>query len=219
MTRVGVGERFAYFDEVTNLKKYYVQNNKIVLLDHVNSSNDDSLCMVFYIKPSKMVQEERVGVITGINTTTGQITLSSIPTNFNLNVEYDLYKAESPYNILKIDLSAMTINTTTKTITFNPDDLPSELQIGDHLALAGESIIPQVPTELHAMLAQLVACRVLEALSDTEGLQLAMVKLEQMRNAAGNLIDNRVDDSPKKIINRYSVVRTSVYSSRFSRRR
>lgn len=221
MTRIGIGNRFGDYNvgTSTGLQQYYVKNNKVVLVSYVsNASSTGQLAMVYYIKPSKMVQEERVGIVTGINRTTGAVTLSSVPTNFNISIKYDMYKATSPHSILKIDLTAGNLNTTTKSITFNPLDIPSDLEVGDHISLAGEASIPQVPSDLHPMLAQMIACRVLESIGDAEGLQAAMIKLQQMREATGMIIDNRVEDSPRKIVNRHGLVRTSIFSKRSNSR-
>ena len=222
MTRIGIGERFSEFDvrTETNLKKYYVKNNKIVLVPPVgpNPSTSQAITMVFYIRPSKLVLEERIGVITGINRTSGEITFSTIPDHFNTNIQYDFYKAGSPHTILNIDKTATNVNSTTNSITFAVDDIPKNLQVGDHIGQAGECIIPQIPSELHVMLTQMVACRVLESIGDTQGLQNALVKLKQMEEAAGMIIDNRVDDAPQKAVNRHGLVRTSIFSKRFNRR-
>ena len=69
------------------------------------------------------------------------------------------------------------------------------------------------------MLAQTVACRILDAQGDAQGLQTAMAKLAQMRNAAGILIDNRVEDAPRKLVNRRSLLRTGVFNRWFKRNR
>ena len=221
MTRIGIGNRFGEYDVTTqtNLRQYYIKNNKVVLVSNSNNiaANSSSLTMVYYIKPSRMVVEDRVGIITGINRNTGVITLNEVPDNFNISVKYDMYKATSPHSILNIDLVAATINTTTNSITFNVNNIPNDLDIGDHISLAGEASIPQVPSDLHPMLAQMIACRVLESIGDGEGLQSATIKLKQMQEAMGMIIDNRVDDSPRKIVNRHGLVRTSVFSKRFNR--
>lgn len=218
MVRGSIGDRFdnAGTSSLNNLRRYYIKNNKVVL--SFNSNLQGSLTMIFYIKPSKIVQEDRVGVITGINTVTGEIVLDTIPDNFNTSVSYDFYKAQSPFSILEIDKTSTNLNTTTNTITFTAASIPDDLSVGDHIALAGECSIPQVPNELQVMLAQMVACRVLESQGDVQGLQLAMAKLGQMETAAGMIIDNRVDDSPQKVINRHSLVRTATYAKRFNRK-
>lgn len=221
MTRIGIGDRFDDFQSITytGLSQYYIKNNKVVLLQDVGSSpTTDKLTMVFYIKPSKLVLEEKVGVISGINRTTGDITLVDFPEDFNSSLKYDFYKSGSPYTILDIDLVPVSVNVATKSVRFDPNSIPDELVVGDHLARAGECMIPQVPTELQVMLSQMVACRVLESIGDTEGLQNALLKLQQMQQAAGILIDNRVDDSPQKVVNRRGLLRSSVFNRRFNRR-
>ena len=220
MTRVGIGNRFSEYDvrTETNLRKYYIQNNKLVFVPPVGPSPSGKLTMVFYIKPSKLVEEDRIGIISGINRQTGEIVIDNVPDHFNTSIKYDFYKAESPHTILSIDLTATNINPATNSVTFASTDIPDELQVGDHLALAGEAIIPQVPSELQVMLAQMVACRILESIGDTQGLQNAMMKLAKMEESAGTLIDNRVQDSPQKIVNRHGILRTSIFSKRFNRR-
>lgn len=220
MTRIGIGDRFSEQNarSETNLKQYYIKNNKVVFMDKISGTPSGMLTMVFYIKPSRLVEEERIGIISGINRSTGEVVVNSIPENFNISNKYDFYKSESPHSVLKIDLTATSINVATRTVRFNPNDIPDELQVGDHLSQAGECIIPQVPTEMQVMLAQMVACRVLESIGDTQGLQNALIKLKQMEDAAGVIIDNRVEDSPQKIVNRHGLVRTSIFSKRFNRR-
>lgn len=219
MTRVGIGDRFneSSTSIISGLQRFYLKNNKVVLLEPPGSSTG-SIAMVFYIKPSNLVEEDKVSTIRGINRTTGQIVVDFIPEDFSLQNQYDFYKAKSPYSIISIDKNALSVNPLNNTITFNPADIPESIGEGDHLALAGECKIPQVPSELQVMLAQMVACRVLESIGDREGLQLAMVKLEQMRVASGMIIDNRVEDAPKKIINKHSTLRTAIFSKRFNRR-
>lgn len=223
LTRIGVGERFAEYDvrSETNLKKFYVKNNKIAFAPPIDFNVSGDLIFIYYIRPSSLVLEERVGIIQGINDLgngTTEIVLDAIPDNFNTSITYDFYKAESPSSILNKDLTASAIGVATRSITFNTDDIPTELKVGDHLAQACEASIPQIPSELHPMLAQMVACRILESIGDTQGLQNALVKLKQMETAAGILVDNRIDDAPRKIVNRHGLVRTSVFSKRFNRR-
>lgn len=211
MTRIGIGERFGSYNGMMNDPKYfYVKNNKVVISDSMPSGNTGTLNFIFYIKPSQLVLEDRIGVITGINDLnngTTQIVVDAIPDNFSTSIVYDVYKSESPRNILNIDMIPLTINVITKSVTFDSDDIPSELKIGDHLAQAKEATLAQIPDEFDAMLEQMVACRILEAQGDTSGLQNALLKLQQMNNAGGNLVDNRVEDSPEKIVNRHGTLK------------
>lgn len=208
MTRVGIGERFNQNNG--SLNQYYVKNNKVVVSENLTNGE---LCFVIYIKPSQLVLEERIGVITNITDLGNgktKVFLSSLPENFNTSITYDFYKSESPSSILKIDISPDSINTLDSSVTFFTVDIPDDLKKNDHLAETGEASIAQIPNEFHPMLEQMVACRVLEAQGDTASLQNALLKLQQMNSAGANLIDNRIDDAPIKITARHSSLRSGL---------
>jgi hypothetical protein len=211
MTRVGIGDRFSNDIMYNDIRRYYVKNNKVVISDSLGESATGQLLFVFYIKPSQLVLEDRIGIIQGINDLNNgktEIVINDIPDNFSTSILYDVYKAESPSTILKIDMEPTSINTISRSVTFNTVDIPDSLKVGDHLAQAGEATVAQIPNEFHAMLEQMVACRCLEAQGDTAGLQNALLKLQQMQSAGANLIDNRIDDAPIKIKNRHSILRS-----------
>lgn len=223
MTRIGIGERFAAFNDgmLTDIRQFYVKNNKIVISSTLAGSVPGQLMFIIYIKPSELVLEDRIGIIQGINDLNNgntELVLNAIPDNFNTSILYDTYKAESPSTILKIDMTPLSINVISRSVVFANSDIPDELKVGDHLAQAGEATIAQIPSELNPMLEQMVACRILEAQGDTAGLQNALLKLKQMETAGGNLIDNRIEDSPTKIVNRHGLLRSSIarrYSWRY----
>ena len=85
--------------------------------------------------------------------------------------------------------------------------VPEKLIVNDVIALSEETIIPQIPLELHSMLAQRAAMRCLESLGDVPGLQSAAAKLADMEVKTGMIIDNRVESSPQKIRPRHTPIR------------
>lgn len=80
-------------------------------------------------------------------------------------------------------------------------------QLGDYISLAGESIIPQLPPDLHNMLAEKTAARILASLGDQAGLAMANEKIKEMEYRQGGLLDDRVDGAPQKITARHSILR------------
>jgi len=210
MRRIGVGDvpYYQYGNTGSNfvrLRAYYIEGDEIVLLPIGGSVSGHKLRISYYMRPNALVSEDGVARITGINTTTGELTFSSLPTTFTANIPYDIVKTRSPYNAVSIDLIPTTI--ASNSITFSPSSLPRDLRVGDYLCLAGETIIPGVPPELHSMLAQRVAARCLEALGDAQGLAAANAKLAEMEQKTTSLIDDRVEDSPLKIVNRHGFLR------------
>ena len=87
------------------------------------------------------------------------------------------------------------------------------------LLQAEETIIPQLPSELHSVLAHRAGIRCLEAMGDSEGVKNAMTKLQEMEINLLTLIDDRVEEAPKKAVNRQGTLRSAVFSKAFSRNR
>lgn len=86
-------------------------------------------------------------------------------------------------------------------------DVPTTLVVGDYLAVENEAIIPFLPPELHTVLAEKVAGRLLAAIGDQQGVAISAAKLQEMKSSEGTLIDNRVDGNPAKITGRKSILR------------
>lgn len=196
------------FTEVPNVyQQYYVKGNKVVMVSRVSGVSGQKLLMSFYRRPSNLVPSSRVATITNINTSTGVITFDKIPSNFTSTSIYDFNQVEPPHDILNFDIPISAINTLTKTMTFDPDDLPSDLVVGDNVLLAGEAYVPNIPTELHVMLAHRVAARCLESMGDTQGLKNANLKLQEMEGKTVSMIEDRVTGAPLKAVNRNSFLR------------
>jgi hypothetical protein len=99
-----------------------------------------------------------------------------------------------------------------------PSDIPHFLAVGDHVALAEQCCIPQIPSDLHVYLAQKTAERILESQGDAQGLALAQQKSKEMEFRAGTIIDNRVDESPPKLVNRHGILRSGLIQRLYRRR-
>lgn len=220
MARTTVSERTNYGASGTSNAhySYYVINNRVGLLPEIGATVSGALRFIYYIRPSALVLEENISVITDIDEATGVITVSSLPDDFTTSLLYDFYKAKSPHNILSIDIAVSAIDTALNTITIAVADIPDELEVGDHIAIAQETAIPQIPSDLHVYLAQKTAERILESQGDLEGLKLAQSKSAEMEVRAGSIIDNRVDESPRKLVNSKGLLRSGLFA-RSSKRR
>jgi hypothetical protein len=79
-------------------------------------------------------------------------------------------------------------------------DRPSELAVGDYIALADESPIPQIPVEWFSYLALLTAVQTLESLGDSDAAQLVAQRLQKIEKNALSLISPRIKRKSKAII-------------------
>lgn len=199
----------------SGMQFYYLQNNEIVLWPNLSGLATGSLLVNYYLRPNALVNENRAGLITSIDRNSGIITLDDFPSNFTSSITYDFIMAKSPHKVMAFDIVPIGVSSGLSTVTLDPDDIPTKLSVGDYLMQSGESIVPQLPTELHVILAQRVACRCLEALGDSQGLSNANTKLQEMEFKTGIIIDNRVEGSPQKVVNRTGFLRRTNFNRRF----
>lgn len=92
-------------------------------------------------------------------------------------------------------------------ISANVQLVIANIQVGDYMCVANEAIIPQIPPDLHNGLAERTAARILAALGDQQGLQASMTKIQEIESRQGNILDNRSEGTPIKVVNRHSMLR------------
>lgn len=199
------------FTTIDDTGVFYMQGNKVVLMS-VNGSPNSKIRMYFYLRPSSLVLLKETGKITSISTGSSEtiLTLDNFPTKYANNPLFDVVGDKSPNKLKKFDIQAASVNQNTKSVTISNTLLPDDIEVGDYLCQAEESPVPQIPTELHPILAQRGAVYCLESLGDTEGLGNAMRKLQSMEKGVTNLIENRVEGAPQKIKPRHTNLRDAV---------
>lgn len=180
---------------------FYLMGNS-VLINPIPTSTTDSLRMRHFRRPNTVVDVSAAAQIVAIDTVLKQITCSTVPSTFTTGVTCDFIKAQSGFECLQIDAPISSV--AGALVTFA--SLPSDLAVGDWISLAGESPIPQIPQELHPLLAQMVTVKCLEALGDEEGLQAAQGKLKELKESVMHVVTPRVDGAMKKIKSRTSLV-------------
>lgn len=205
MVKIHTDDKYQYITNTVSdsqFKKFFLEASSVVLYPNIGPNPTGQLIFKIYIRPNKLVKNEEAGVISSINRTTGEIVLSNLPTKFTISSSFDFIKAGSPHNIIDIDKSITSIVQNTKTLTFSTTDIPVDLSVGDYICLAGETCIPNIPTELHPVLAQRVRHQILEAQGDAQGQTAAGQRLSEMEGKTSILIENRVDGSPTKIVSK-----------------
>jgi hypothetical protein len=224
MTRVSPNDK-AYY-QTSHLQNryiaYYIEGNDIVILPTVSPQVTGTLIFTYFLRPNELVEQDRVAIVQSISVgaTTTTYTVDAVPTGMTSTTLVDLLQTKPGHKTRKFDISPSQIIGSTQ-IVFNNSDLlidpivnqtlgiPVAMEAGDQICFAGECFVPQIPTDLHSVLAQRVAARCLEALGDQQGLQAANVKLEEMEQKTGTIADNRVGGSIIKVTNFGGLLRTS----------
>ncbi len=189
---------------------YYLQDDSVVLVPA--STGDATVRFLYFARPNRLVDVDEVGQISAIDTNAGTVTFlgwdadpddpdyttTDAPAGFLAGAtSYDLTKGTPGFRNLAMDISA---TRSTNVLTFDPDDLPAGLAVGDFVCLAGETAIPQIPAELHAFLSQEIGRTVLEGKGD-KGAAQAEKTSEKMQANAESMLHNRVQATPKYITN------------------
>jgi hypothetical protein len=207
LTRVSI-------DDITNRnvgrsssKRFYIENESIVLDSSDDNVGFNYIVFFYNMRPNMLVNSDRISIITSIDRTTGIIEVSSLPDNFSASSIVDFIRTKSPHRILDYDISLVDLNVANKYFQFDVDDIPANLEVGDRICLQNETDLINIPSELHPMLAQMVASRVLESIGDNENLQQADKKLAKMEKNTELLIANRVIGSPIKVRTRNGLLR------------
>ena len=230
LAQIGLGELPDYtYGEDSNsyLDKFYIENNKIHLIQ--SSRGYTSVRMRYYLRPNVLTKKEQSGTISSISidndADTITLLLSTVGKLFSDSVQYDLIGNRSPNKIKAFDITPISLAITgtvnqqnrTATMVLSLSEIQAqknEIKVGDYVAIAEQTPVPNMPTEMHPLLAQAAAVQLLEALTDTEALKNAENRLMKMTVAVQELIDDRVELAPKKIKPRHSTLASSIGSRR-----
>lgn len=178
---------------------HYFKDNKIVIVPQpLNPQSGFSVRMKYERRPNNLCLESSAATIVTINSLTNEVTVSNQPSAWTSNTEFDVISENSPFVSIADDQGIS--NIAANVLTF--DSLPDDIAVGQWIASAGESPIPQLPYEAHHVLAQLGAVKALEILGKASEVKTAKESAAEMLRFFVSLITPRNDGSQKKIVNR-----------------
>jgi hypothetical protein len=150
-----------------------------------------------------------VSAVSSSITVQSTITLNfdAVPSNITEGSRVDILQTDGGHSMLNFDVKLGTGAVSSVSITFNESDIPSDFIVGDYVCSQYECIIPQVPSDLHNLLAERTCARILESMGDNEGLKIVNLKIQEQEARQADILDNRVDGSPLKVLNTHSLLR------------
>ncbi len=154
-----------------------------------------TLRLSYHMRPSQLVASVPLMVVTGIDYNANQVAVAA-SSNRVAGDTMDFVKGRPHFDTLAIDYAL--VDVTGSTYTF--DALPLGLVSGDYVCLGETVPVPQLPVELHPVLAQRVANSVLADLGATERLADGVRQLERLEAAAAVLLTPRVEGEVEVII-------------------
>jgi len=194
-------------------------SNAISLLDPLQftTSNTSNIITVFYKTRALYITSNNANALTVQSTITIHIpSTDTIPSSILPGTMVDILQSEGGHSTLNFDVLLQADAISASSLTFKETDIPYDFVVGDYICSQYQCIIPQVPTDLHNLLAERTCARILESLGDKEGLQAANLKINELEQRQSTILDSRVEGSPLKILNRTGLLRSS--RIRFGRR-
>lgn len=196
---------------------FIMQNDQIILWPPNGSiPTQYHLRMKIKRRPNNLTSTDDCGQVTLINTSNGDVTIDNCPTTWTTSTTFDIIP-NAPQFTSRVDDAAITaINTTTKILRFSTTNA-ALMSVGDWVCPATMSPIPQIPYDMFPLLAQRGALKILDALGDTQNLQIAERRYQDMAVDFARTVSPRIDGTPKKIVNRNTPAWWGSYGYPFSR--
>jgi len=183
---------------------FYVEGDGIV---PVPRPSGGSLRMSYYFRPGQLVKADSYRQVASVDSTTSVTLDVAAPAAWTTATVFDAHSKESGAENRFFDFGASVVSGTTLTFTSAIDGSVTDmraLEVGDYITEAGHAAVPALPRDVHSVLAQAAACRLLESDGDSEMLQLARQTLARQLENMLHIMDVRVDGKSQRLTNRRS---------------
>jgi hypothetical protein len=184
----------------STLYGFYMEGDHIVMFPNSVVTNPvNTIRFRIERQPSQLCATSEAAQITAI---AGQlVTVNGIPSDWTTSLLYDIMNGQPQFQPKIDDAAISNLNFGTSVITFTTP-LPSNLAVGDWISIQNTAPIPQIPYQMFPYLAQCVATKCLEGLSDTQVLQAAQQKLGLMKEDLLKLLQPRDMGNVQTVVNR-----------------
>jgi hypothetical protein len=191
---------------------YYFEGDEIVLCPKPTQALG-SIRFVFPGKPNQLIATSSCAKITAISQGASTVTFTvntDLTASLTTSSYVDIVSAKSPFKLWTYRALISSISSTTieLALTAVQDEAQASIepQVGDYICPTGFTNIPQIPTEWHPVLSQMVNVRLMGSLGDLNKKASEQAELERLRENALKLVRNRVEASLKKISKKNSLI-------------
>lgn len=185
---------------VNYARGFVFENYSAKLLFDTFPSTDTELRLYYYKRPNSLALETDVSAISSIDTLTNKIITGSALSFYQAGSKIDIQTPNNPYSLSREGLEIISVNGAEIEL------LSVEgLNVGDYVCLQGKSFFPNIPEELHSLLAQRVAVKVLEANGSQQEMVAAQGIYTQMERDAIFILTPRADGTTTKFIPRRGI--------------
>jgi hypothetical protein len=174
-------------------------------IEDVTSNSTTNMINISYVEQSMEISSNSSNLIVADRV---GIEVEEMPEHFVDGILVDFLQTEGGHKTYDFDIKVPRNGISGSVVFFNSSDIPEKFIVGDYLCEQYECIIPQIPSDLHNLLAERTCARILESLGDYEGAAKQDAKIGNLEQKQGTLIANRTEGSVKKVFNRHSLLRS-----------
>lgn len=170
----------------------WFEDGRIVLYP-LPSGSTYSLLLGIYLRPSRLVlaaSSTTASATAAVGAST--ISCASIPSYLNGVTSIDIISSKPPFHVKAYDLAVTALATSGTSVTVTtPGNLLYAVSSGDYITKTEESVVPQIPAELHPLLAARTAKRILQARGDLTNLQAVNADIKELQEQMYEYMSNR----------------------------
>lgn len=182
-------------DDLVGARGIYFMGNVVQIMNGSAFQGAVTLRMLYYLRPSSLVLTANAGRVASLDANARTVTLANVPSSYGGATSFDILRGRPGFEMLGFDLAG---SLSGAVVTFN-GALPADLAVGDYLCLPEQSPIPQIPAELHPLLAERLAAAFLRSQGDAEGFAASKAEQTRMEADALVLLSQRMGGEVKKI--------------------
>lgn len=200
------GEAEVLDDTTQGVPGFFFLESHSIHLRPVPNDATYKVRMSFYIRPNQLVELQRAGTVEEVDTDTNRVTIQGPASGWDINKRYDILRGTPGFEHFAIDERPVAfdiIGDGMYSVEFDSSVNLSRLDVGDYVCLAGEAPVPQIPADLHPILAQRVAVKLLEGTGDDGGLERARAQLAEMESLIADMLAPRVEDQ-RQVVTSYA---------------
>lgn len=180
---------------------YIFEGNTCVLLPAPTSG---TVRVGYQLRPGKLVGVDECARVTALGATPNDpLTVTPAQDSWDDSTPLDIVSATGNFPVLQMDATATGAATTAPAID---GGYPAGLQPGDYLCEAGTTCIPQIPREVHVLLAQATALAIANAIG-SQRLSAIQKKYDDVKADLAKLLSPRSDGSARVVVSRSRIGR------------
>jgi hypothetical protein len=180
---------------------FYFENDKVVVYPTPNSTSG-ILRLRYYQRPSLLIRDNEAAQITAVDEANGTVTVRTYPSSWSSAMLVDFINNNTPYSPYALD-EPIEVISAGNVISFG--SLPknreekSIVKVGDWLAPANYTPLPEMMADFFPVLAQATAVQLLSALGDKAAYEDKKGELNEMIKSAVKTITPRDVFGTKKV--------------------